>query len=57
MGQIEYTLSVALTSFYRAYQVGKRHPKAQRTFLDFHYPHVRFRRPAGVVPVSCRPCC
>ena len=35
MGQIEYTLSVALTSFYRAYQVGKRHPKAQRTFLTF----------------------
>lgn len=35
MGEIEYTLNVALTSYYRGYQVGKRFPKAQKVFLVF----------------------
>ncbi len=35
MGAVEYTLSVALTSYYRGYQVGKRYPKAQKVFLVF----------------------
>ena len=37
MGEFEYALTVAFTSFYRAYQVGKSHPKAQRTFLTFTF--------------------
>ncbi len=35
MGEFEYALTVAGTSFYRAYQVGRGHPKVQRTFLTF----------------------
>jgi fatty acid desaturase len=35
MGALEYTLSVALTSYYRGYQVGKRYPKAQKVFVIF----------------------
>ena len=35
MGEIEYSLNVAATSFYRAYLVGKTRPKAQRTYLTF----------------------
>jgi fatty acid desaturase len=35
MGEVEYTLNVAFTSFYRAYRVGRRHPGAQQTFLTF----------------------
>src|SRR6187551_2520607 len=27
MGVVEYSLTIAATSFYRAYQVGKKHPK------------------------------
>lgn len=33
MGLIEYTLTIALTGYPRAYQVGKRHPKYQSSFL------------------------
>ena len=35
MGVIEYTLVVTLTSYFRGYQVGKKYPKHQRTFLMF----------------------
>jgi fatty acid desaturase len=35
MGVIEYTCSVALTSYYRAFKVGQRYPKQQRIFLTF----------------------
>lgn len=35
MGEWEYTLDVALTAYPRGYQVGKRHPKAQRAFIFY----------------------
>jgi len=35
MGMLEYVLTVSGTAYYRAYQVGKRYPKQQRTFLTF----------------------
>lgn len=35
MGEIEYTLNVAGTSYYRGYLVGKRYPKHLRTFLIY----------------------
>ena len=35
MGMLRYTLSVALTAYPRAYQVGKRHPRHQRGFLVY----------------------
>lgn len=33
MREWEYSCNVALTAYYRGYQVGKKHPKAQRAFL------------------------
>ena len=33
MGVIEYTLTIALTGYTRAYRVGRDHPKYQRSFL------------------------
>lgn len=33
MGVIEYTLTVALTGYYRTYKVGKNHPKFQKGFF------------------------
>lgn len=33
MGELEYTFKVALTAYYRGYQVGKSHPRAQREFI------------------------
>lgn len=33
MGVIEYSVNVAMTAYYRGYQVGKRYPKHQRVFL------------------------
>lgn len=35
MGSLEYTLSVAGTSFWRGYQVGKRYPRVQKVYLTF----------------------
>lgn len=35
MGEVEYSLNVALTAYPRAYKVGKSHPKQLRTFLIF----------------------
>ena len=35
MGEIEYTLTVAGTSYYRGYLVGKRHPRHYRTHLIY----------------------
>lgn len=35
MGVIEYTLAVSLTAYYRSFQVGRRYPKLQRTFVAF----------------------
>ena len=35
MGELEYSFNVALTAYYRGYQVGKTHPKLQRDFLLF----------------------
>lgn len=33
MGEIEYTLNVASTAYYRGFKVGRRFPKAQKAFL------------------------
>ena len=35
MGELEYTLTVAGTAYYRGYQVGKKYPKPQKDFLLF----------------------
>lgn len=35
MGELEYTLNVAGTAYYRGYQVGKKHPKKQKEFLFY----------------------
>lgn len=35
MGMIEYTLSVALTSYYRGFKVGRKYPKHYRTHVIF----------------------
>ena len=35
MGELEYTLNVALTAYYRGYQVGKRYPKHYRTHVIY----------------------
>jgi fatty acid desaturase len=35
MGAIEYSVNVAATAYVRGYQVGRRHPKLQRTFVAF----------------------
>ena len=37
MGTIEYTLSIALTGYTRAFKVGKKHPKFQKTFLSMGF--------------------
>jgi fatty acid desaturase len=34
MGEMEYSLMTALTAYPRAFQVGKKHPKAQRLFVS-----------------------
>ncbi len=34
MGELEYALTTALTAYPRAFQVGKKHPKAQRLFVS-----------------------
>jgi fatty acid desaturase len=33
MGELEYSLKVAVTAYYRGYQVGKSHPKIQNDFI------------------------
>jgi len=33
MGMLEYTVSVAVTAYYRAYQVGRRYPRHQRVYV------------------------
>ena len=35
MGALEYSVKVAATAYYRGYQVGKKHHKAQRAFLTY----------------------
>ncbi len=35
MGEIEYSFNVALTAYVRGFQVGKRYPKLQKTFVLF----------------------
>lgn len=35
MGEIEYTLNVASTAYFRGYQVGKRYPKLQKNFVFY----------------------
>ncbi len=35
MGELEYTLNVAATAYYRGYQVGKTHPRVQKDFLIY----------------------
>jgi fatty acid desaturase len=35
MGEIEYSVRISLTAYYRAFLVGKRYPRHQRTFLSF----------------------
>ncbi|MEZ4754154.1 MAG: fatty acid desaturase [Bdellovibrionota bacterium] len=34
MGTLEYTLTIAITGYLRAYKVGKKHPKYQKAFLS-----------------------
>ncbi|MBL4712336.1 MAG: fatty acid desaturase [Gammaproteobacteria bacterium] len=33
MGRLEYSLNVAITAYYRGYQVGKKHPRPLKVFL------------------------
>jgi fatty acid desaturase len=47
MGMLEYTFHTAATAYPRAYQVGKRHPAHQRTFLT--YTALTFLLVAGLV--------
>lgn len=35
MGVVEYTFNAAITSYYRGYKVGQKHPKAQRVFITY----------------------
>ncbi|MEX0963106.1 MAG: fatty acid desaturase [Pseudohongiellaceae bacterium] len=35
MGELEYSLKITATAYYRGYQVGKEHPKEQRDFVIF----------------------
>lgn len=35
MGELEYSLNVTATAYYRGYLVGKKHPKEQRAFVIF----------------------
>lgn len=35
MGELEYSLNVTATAYYRGYKVGKSHPKEQRDFILF----------------------
>lgn len=35
MGVLTYSATIALTAYYRGYQVGKKHPKHQRVFLTW----------------------
>jgi fatty acid desaturase len=35
MGELEYTLEVASTAYYRGYQVGKSYPKKQKEFMFY----------------------
>ena len=37
MGVIEYSFNVTVTAYWRAFQVGRRHPKQQRIFLSFAF--------------------
>lgn len=35
MGELEYSLKITATAYYRGYQVGKQHPRDQRAFILF----------------------
>lgn len=35
MGELEYSLKITATAYYRGYQVGKEHPKERRDFMLF----------------------
>lgn len=35
MGVLEYSFKIAVTSYYRGYQVGRKYPKHQRVFVTF----------------------
>lgn len=37
MNEIEYSLLIAATAYYRGYQVGKEHPKEQRVFILYTF--------------------
>ena len=47
MGELEYSLKITLTAYYRGYQVGKKHPKEQRDFI--FYTMITFAIVAGLV--------
>ena len=47
MGELEYSLLITATAYYRGYQVGKKHPKEQRTFIL--YSIITFAIVAGLV--------
>ncbi len=47
MGELEYSLKITATAYYRGYQVGKKHPKDQRNFIIFTI--ITFAIVAGLV--------
>ena len=47
MGELEYSLKITLTAYYRGYQVGKDHPTEQRDFIIFSI--ITFALVAGLV--------
>lgn len=47
MGELEYSLTITATAYYRGYQVGKHHPKEQKSFIL--YSLITFAIVAGLV--------
>jgi fatty acid desaturase len=47
MGELEYSLKITATAYYRGYQVGKQHPKEQKNFIL--YSLITFAIVAGLV--------
>ncbi len=47
MGELEYSLKITATAYYRGYQVGKKHPTEQRNFIIFTI--ITFAIVAGLV--------
>lgn len=47
MGELEYSLKITATAYYRGYQVGKEHPRDQRNFIL--YSLITFAILAGLI--------